>query len=86
MSCCGGGRRSTGPVVRPSMGSPAVTASRARPTLAVFRYDGDAPITVVGPATGTKYRFAAKGAEVAVDMQDRYAVKKVPRLTEVRLV
>lgn len=85
MSCCGGGRRSTGPVVGSSTPS-RTPAPTARPTLAVFRYEGNVPITVVGPVTGAKYRFESLGAELAVDMRDRYAVRKVPRLRELRLV
>lgn len=61
-------------------------ASDARPTLAMFRYEGDAPITVIGPATGRQYRFEMRGAEVAVDILDRKAVRHVPRLRELRVV
>ena len=85
MSCCGG--RSRGSVSLPHAGSASTSSSpsRARASLAVFRYEGDKPLTVIGRVTGAKYRFAP-GAEVAVDIQDRSSVRQVPRLRELRLV
>ena len=84
MSCCGGGR-SRNPITLPRTGAVA-PASNVRPTLAVFRYEGDQTLTVVGRVTGTKYRFAGPGSEVAVDIRDRTSVRQVPRLREMRLV
>jgi len=83
MSCCGG--RSRGSVSLPHAGSASSSPSRGRASLAVFRYEGDKPLTVIGRVTGAKYRFAP-GAEVAVDIQDRSSVGQVPRLRELRLV
>jgi hypothetical protein len=51
----------------------------------VSRYEGNVPITVFGPVTGAKYRFAARGAELVIDMRDRDAVRKIPRLRELPL-
>ena len=82
MSCCGGGR-SRGSMVLPRAGIAA--PRQTRPTLAVFRYEGTQPITVIGRVTGARYRFAGPGAEVAVDLRDRDSVRQVPRLRELRL-
>lgn len=84
MSCCGGGR-SRGPLVpRPS--AVPIAASTGRATRAVFRYEGDRPIVVIGRVTGVKYQFAGRGAEVAVDIRDRSSVVQVPRLRELRVI
>jgi nitroimidazol reductase NimA-like FMN-containing flavoprotein (pyridoxamine 5'-phosphate oxidase superfamily) len=63
-----------------------IAASTARATRAVFRYEGDRPIVVIGRVTGAKYAFARRGAEVAVDIRDRSSVVQVPRLREIRLL
>ena len=74
MSCCGGGSRGVVGI------RPNVRASRA-----VFRYDGDRPVVVIGRVTGTRYHFAGRGAEVAIDIRDRASVAQLPRLREMRL-
>lgn len=84
MSCCGGSRTRIPLVPRPA--TVPITASTARATRAVFRYEGDRPIVVIGRATGTKYQFAGRGAEVAVDIRDRSSVVQVPRLRELRVI
>jgi len=53
--------------------------------VAVFRYDGFTSLTIIGPTTGRKYWFDRPGAEVAVDLRDRSAVARVPRVREVRV-
>ena len=87
MSCCGGGS-SRRAVVLPQTGNAvaAATPNNVRPTLAVFRYEGTQPIVVIGGVTKTKYRFAAMGTEVAVDIRDRTSVRQVPRLREIWVV
>ena len=85
MPCCGGNR------ARPIMPARA-TSSYAAPraahlppsTVAVFRYEGEGSLTVIGPATGRKYWFERNGAELAVDQRDRAAVARVPKVREVR--
>jgi len=81
MSCCG---RPVDSVVPPRTGV-VMTRSNVRPTLAVFRYEGESAMVVIGRVTGTKYRFAGRGSEVAVDIRDRPSVHQVPRLREMRL-
>ena len=88
MSCCGGGRSRGSSIVLPRTGvaGGGGAPSRVRPTLAVFRYEGDKPLLVIGGATGARYRFTGNGSEVAVDIRDRTSVRQVPRLREMRLV
>ena len=86
MSCCGG-NRSRGSVALPHAGNAAAgPPPGARPTLAVFRYEGAKTLVVTGGATGTRYTFVGPGAEVAVDIRDRPSVRQVPRLRELRVV
>jgi hypothetical protein len=54
-------------------------------SVAVFRYDGQGSLTVIGPQTGRKYWFERAGAEIAVDLRDRAAVAAVPKLRQVRI-
>jgi hypothetical protein len=79
MSCCGG-KRPGGPAL-PGI---VMTPSHVRPALAVFRYEGESAIVVTGRVTGTMYRFARPGSEVAVDVRDGPSVRQVPRLREIR--
>lgn len=81
MSCCGGAR-SAGPAL-PGTGVVTVP-SHVRPAFSVFRYEGENPIVIIGRMTGTRYRFAGRGSEVAVDIRDRPSVRQVPRLREMR--
>ena len=50
---------------------------------AFFRYVGTTGLTVVGAATGTRYRFDSPGAVVAVDFRDRPSLQAVPHLHQV---
>jgi hypothetical protein len=80
MSCCNGGRSANSPVLPRT--SVATTRSSVPTTLVVFRYEGESPIIVIGRVTGTRYRFASRGAEVGIDIRDRPSVRQVPRLSE----
>lgn len=82
MSCCGGGRSSRGPAL-PGTGV-VMTRSSVRLALSMFRYEGESPIVVIGRVTGTRYRFAGRGSEVAIDIRDCPSVRQVPRLREIR--
>ena len=87
MSCCGGNRaRPAMPVSAPMPSSrPVQPASGRPPSVAVFRYEGEGSLTVIGPATGRKYWFERNGAELAVDLRDRPAVAKVRKVRQVRV-
>jgi len=80
MSCCG---RPGGSAVPPRTGV-VMTRSNVRPTLTVFRYEGESAMEVIGRVTGTRYRFAGRGSEVAIDIRDRQSVSQVPHLREIR--
>jgi len=56
--------------------APAPVA-RAKP---LFEYVGRTALTVIGPASGLRYRFGCPGARLAVDPRDRAALAAVPQL------
>lgn len=51
--------------------------------MTIFEYQGRTALTAVGPVTGKRYRFAATGSRVAVDLRDRAGIAAVPGLKEV---
>ena len=88
MACCGGSRRihhkpapTHSGAGRAAPGSPERDARRY--SHAFFQYVGQTGMTVVGPVTGRRYRFAAPGQIVAVDPLDRRSVATVPSLRQV---
>lgn len=48
-----------------------------------FKYIGLKGLTVIGPISQNRYRFAGPGAVVAVDSRDRYALTGMPTLRRV---
>jgi len=62
---------------------PADGSQPARRYSVVFEYVGDTGMTVVGPASGRRYRFDRRGARVVVDPRDRPGLARVPRLREI---
>jgi hypothetical protein len=59
-------------------GMPCVsTAARTKP---LFEYVGATALTVIGPASGLRYRFDRPGARLAIDPRDRIALEAVPLL------
>jgi hypothetical protein len=84
MPCCGGARAF--PVLHAQPSTPSAQPARGQqPSVAVFRYDGEGSLTVIGPQTGRKYWFERGGAELAVDLRDRAAVAAVPKLRQIRI-
>ena len=83
MSCCGNRSRSALP--SSSSAPRPQTAHAGGYSMAIFRYEGRTSLTAYGPATGRKYHFPRPGAELAVDLQDREAMRGVPNLRETRL-
>lgn len=49
-----------------------------------FEYIGLTGLTVLGPISGQRYRFASQGAIVAVDARDAGAIAGVPMLRRAR--
>jgi hypothetical protein len=50
-----------------------------------MQYVGMTGLTVVGSTTGTRYRFDAPGAIVAVDLRDEVSLRAIPQLRRVYL-
>jgi uncharacterized protein RhaS with RHS repeats len=78
MPCCGKGREQlrnqtvpTPAVSRPTQHAVTQAPRRTYFTTVHFEYLGNAPITLVSPATGRRYRFEHKGARVEIDLRDR---------------
>ena len=87
MSCCGNKReqflaagaaisRRDGPAGRP----PGYAAPPAR---VLFEYSGRAPLIVIGPVSGRRYRFDGHGSRIEVDPRDRRSVAVTPGLRQI---
>ena len=80
MSCCGKARAA-------ASGSPGVSRPSALPGASHmsirFEYTGETSMMVIGPATGQRYHFSARGAQVRVDPRDRSHLLGVPKLRQV---
>ena len=86
MGCCGK------KVEQFRAGAPTPTGNTARlagprmiPAVyerAIFEYLGNTGMTVVGPATGKRYRFERPGDRLEVDLRDRRALAAVPHLRQ----
>jgi len=83
MSCCGQRRErlSGNPPSRPANEPAAEGVPRQRAIY--FEYTGNMALTVFGPVSGRRYRFAGQGARLAIDPRDRPSLAAVPRLREV---
>jgi len=80
MSCCGKARAAgsgTPSISRPPI-VPGATNRNVR-----FEYTGDTTMMVIGPVTGQRYHFAARGAQVRVDLRDRSYLLGIPKLRQV---
>ncbi len=87
MGCCGN-RRTQLYETRPTrpLGSPlsvGVVETRQRQFVVCFEYRGQTGLTVVGGATGKRYRFDRPGSRVVVDPRDRPSLATVPNLRQV---
>jgi len=56
---------------------PRVTSAVPARERVVFKCVGPTALTVIGPATGRRYRFERPGALLAVDVRDRAALAAV---------
>lgn len=75
MSCCGSKRQQAAHAATTIPAAPRATA-----TAVLFVYDGLAPLTLTGSATGRHYHFPERGARLAVDARDVPAMQTVPGL------
>ena len=83
MSCCGRQRQamlSAAPTNRTAVPATPPRRDPVRSASAVFEYVGRTGLTVVGPVSGRRYRFAATGVRVAVDSADMPSLTAVPQL------
>ncbi len=83
MPCCGQRRSQAAFAAQADVRHSSVQPRPARHSVAYFQYLGGTAMTVVGPATGTRYRFDSPGAVLPVDLRDRVAVAAVPKLRQV---
>jgi hypothetical protein len=77
MFCCGQGRG------RVAMnGKAASPAPRPRPvsSAVLYEYVGATGMSVIGPISGTQYRFAGPGAKVQIDRRDVGSMAGLPNL------
>ena len=81
MPCCGKSRTQLfGTGARPAHGPASPGALRYR---VLFEYVGKTALTVIGPVSGKRYRFAHPGAVIVVDPRDRPRLAAVPGLRAV---
>jgi len=87
--CCGHGRKqltasfstqSRSPQNRSSQSASAAQGATASQSGSLFEYVGNTGLTVVGPATGARYRFERPGARLNVDVRDHVGLARVPVL------
>lgn len=82
MSCCGKNRSKIRVVENRAVENhdpPRVTFT-PRPSFQYFEYLGATGLTAFGPVTGRRYRFASRGAIVAVDERDAPSMSGVPNV------
>ena len=86
--CCGKNRTAVSQTRVSSTGRTVLTspafATKQRSSSAYFEYIGKTAMTVIGPVSGTTYRFAATGGRVTVDLRDCAHLAAVPNLVRVR--
>lgn len=84
MPCCGGKRTRMAQMAQNAPASLAVQPGRpVRPAVSpvvTFEYAGKTALSVVGPVSGLRYRFAYSGAKMQVDARDRRGLLTVPLL------
>jgi hypothetical protein len=82
MPCCGDKRSQL--TATPRETEPAVMAGTEQyllpPQTVRFRYEGPTALTVMGPITRSRYRFAFAGATLDVDSRDASSMAAVPHL------
>ena len=87
MGCCNGKRALWGRPL-PTSSSTTTGAAGARPMMSAspttqtvgFEYVGETAISVLGPITRMRYRFAHQGARIEVDQRDAPYLSAVPKL------
>lgn len=81
MGCCGKNR----PVPQVESNSPAPVMHLPRVSSAqYFEYVGKTGLTVIGPVTGQRYRFARPGMLLAIDERDSPSMVGIPNMRRVK--
>lgn len=85
MGCCGQGRteRPAASWTAPARKSVLPRSRDASRGLVLVEYMGQRAIRVTGPATGKRYTFTSRGAQVWVDERDASGVLAVARMRSV---
>ena len=84
MSCCGQKRRRFHGKMSAQVFEPGdITPTEPPAGSAFFEYLGSTAMTVLGPATGRRYRFGWPGALVAVALEDSGSLAGVPHLRKI---
>lgn len=81
MPCCGSQRMQAGGIA--PAGQTAGTRSVIRRETIIFEYLGETALTVIGHASGRRYRFDGHGARQAIDPRDRTAMMQIGKLRQV---
>lgn len=83
MGCCGRGAPAGPSSARRVAPAPSQPGDPARPGGLVFEYIGGTGLTVIGAATGRRYRFDRPGARLPIDPADKASLAAVPHLRRV---
>ena len=83
MSCCGKMRQQVAQATSAAPTERKVAAPSAQFSIR-FEYIGHTGLTVIGAASGQRYRFDTPGAQVTIDPRDRPGLAQVPLLRQVR--
>jgi YD repeat-containing protein len=83
MGCCGKIRQA---LPAENNQNRPVTYTLPAPTFHYFEYTGKTALTAIGVATGTRYRFASPGTQVAIDSRDAPSMTAVPNLRRTKSV
>jgi hypothetical protein len=77
MACCGHGRGQmtmSGRIAGQTRGPVPVSSA------VLYRYTGATGMTVLGPISGTRYRFDQPGAKLQIDRRDLSSMAGLPNL------
>jgi hypothetical protein len=77
MACCGQRR---GQIAAGGTVAGGARASQPGARFALYEYTGLTGMTVSGPVSGSKYRFASPGAKAQIDMRDVASLSGLPNL------
>ncbi len=83
MGCCGKNRSAYTPQYGYNNRFAGESNLPAAPVTVTLQYNGQSALTVSGPVSGRRYRFAGFGVQVEVDSRDVPGMRGVPHLQRV---